>query len=131
MCFYLFVYSLQPCPTIESEGSIIPANSFATFSGDGTIRIWNLDHPVHPSSSSPLTPPQLSPPLMTPSSSTMVSAQRRNIYSRELVKMLYVDPDAAEFMKQSKHPGKSSYKKKKEKEKHNSVNRRLCRRSIS
>ncbi|PHZ16393.1 WD40 repeat-like protein [Rhizopus microsporus ATCC 52813] len=97
------VWGVEPCPTIESEGSIIPANSFATFSGDGTIRIWNLDHPVHPSSSSPLTPPQLSPPLMTPSSSTMVSAQRRNIYSRELVKMLYVDPDAAEFMKQSKH----------------------------
>lgn len=36
---------------------------------------------------------------MSPSSSTAVGAHRRNIYSRELVKMIYADPDAAEFSK--------------------------------
>jgi hypothetical protein len=36
---------------------------------------------------------------MSPSSSTTVGLHRRNIYSRELVKMIYVDPDAAQFSK--------------------------------
>jgi len=91
---------LQPCPTVEREDNAIPLNSFATFSGDGTIRIWNLDNPIYSSSSSPLSPQQqLNRAIMSPSSSTAVGAHRRNIYSRELVKMIYADPDAAEFSK--------------------------------
>ncbi|KAF1799444.1 hypothetical protein FB192DRAFT_1423230 [Mucor lusitanicus] len=94
------VWGVEPCPTVEREDNAIPLNSFATFSGDGTIRIWNLDSPIHASSSSPLSPQQqLNRAVMSPSSSTAVGAHRRNIYSRELVKMLYVDPDAAEFSK--------------------------------
>ncbi|KAG1047122.1 hypothetical protein G6F43_010415 [Rhizopus delemar] len=92
------VWGIEPCPNIEKDGFLIPFNSFATFSGDGTIRVWNLDRPLQPSSSS--THLTCSQNLMVPSSSTMVSSQRRNIYSRELVKMIYVDKDASEFIKQ-------------------------------
>lgn len=93
------VWGAEPCPAIERED--IPLNSFATFSADGTIRIWNLDNPLHSSTSSS----PLSPNIMSPSSSTAVVAHRRNIYSRELVKMLYVDPDAAEFAKRRNEYG--------------------------
>lgn len=58
-----------------------------------------MDNPIHSSSSSPLLPQQLNRAIMSPSSSTAVGAHRRNIYSRELVKMIYADPDAAEFSK--------------------------------
>ncbi|CEP18800.1 hypothetical protein [Parasitella parasitica] len=93
------VWGVEPCPTVEHEDNAIPLNSFATFSADGTIRIWNLDNPIHSSSSSPLSPQQQLSRAMSPSSSTAVGAHRRNIYSRELVKMIYADPDAAEFSK--------------------------------
>ncbi|KAI8047511.1 uncharacterized protein B0P05DRAFT_642271 [Gilbertella persicaria] len=104
------VWGIEPCPNVEKEDNAIPPNSFATFSGDGTIRIWNLDNPIHTTlstSTSPLSPPpqpqqpqqQFGNAIMSPSSSTAVGLNRRNIYSRELVKMLYVDPDAAEFAK--------------------------------
>ncbi|KAI8099075.1 WD40-repeat-containing domain protein [Halteromyces radiatus] len=99
--------------------SNIPPNSFATFSADGTVRFWNLDHTQlshSSSSSSPLTSPSSysspEPPsslsmTSSPSSDTVTSSisttslsfVRKNIYSRELVRMLYVDPDAAEFSK--------------------------------
>ncbi|KAG1462663.1 hypothetical protein G6F56_005465 [Rhizopus delemar] len=90
------VWGIEPCPNIKKENFIIPFNSFATFSGDGTIRVWNLDRPPNHNSSTT----QSSPVLMIPSSSTMVSSQRRNIYSRELVKMIYVDKASSEFIKQ-------------------------------
>jgi WD40 repeat protein len=105
------VWGVEPCPNIErqqEEGdNAIPFNSFATFSSDGTIRIWNLDNNNIPTTSSSSSSP-LSPPLqiqyqqngiLSPSSSTVAGSHRRNIYSRELVKMIYVDPDAAEFSK--------------------------------
>ncbi|KAI8367338.1 hypothetical protein BD560DRAFT_399934, partial [Blakeslea trispora] len=96
------VWGVEPCPNIEREDNAIPLNSFATFSGDGTVRIWNLDNPIHnstSSSTSPISSQSLNHTCMSPSSSTAVGSHRRNIYSRELVKMLYVDPDAAEFAK--------------------------------
>ncbi|CAO3583213.1 unnamed protein product [Absidia cylindrospora] len=126
------VWGIEPCPINEYDNtqdtrlpptpeatSYIPPNSFATFSADGTVRFWNLDHtqPSHScSTSSPLGSPSSYPSpeilggiSMTPSpssdtivssnSSTSLSVLRRNIYSRELIKMLYVDSDAAEFSK--------------------------------
>lgn len=113
------VWGVEACPNVEREDNAIPLNSFATFSGDGTIRIWNLDTPPTPSlqhtissssSSSPLSPPptlQQQNGILSPSSSTIVGSHRRNIYSRELVKMLYVDPDAAEFSKLRRDFGKA------------------------
>lgn len=102
------VWGVEACPNVERDDNAIPLNSFATFSGDGTIRIWNLDSPIYTNSStssSPLSPPILQQQqqqqygILSPSSSTVVGSHRRNIYSRELVKMLYVDPDAAQFSK--------------------------------
>ncbi|KAI9245948.1 hypothetical protein EDC94DRAFT_627884 [Helicostylum pulchrum] len=96
------VWGVEPCPNIERDDNAIPLNSFATFSADGTVRIWNLDTPVHTTSStssSPLSPPVQQNGILSPSSSTVVGLHRRNIYSRELVKMIYVDPDAAQFSK--------------------------------
>ncbi|CDH51194.1 mitogen-activated protein kinase-binding protein1 isoform 1 [Lichtheimia corymbifera JMRC:FSU:9682] len=121
------VWGIEPCPTISDNNSntssSIPPNSFATYSADGTVRFWNLDHiaapTAHPHSSSSSTfmissprsnvsspispnPPSAASIPISPSSSTstITSPQlRRNIYSRELIKMLYIDTDAAEFSK--------------------------------
>ncbi|KAI9472220.1 MAG: WD40-repeat-containing domain protein, partial [Benjaminiella poitrasii] len=101
------VWGVEAFPRIEREdNTTIPLNSFATFSADGTIRFWNLDSSSHITSSSSTTPlslPRLTEnrkQLLSPSSSTTVTGlHRRNIYSRELVKMIYADPDAAEFAK--------------------------------
>lgn len=110
------VWGVEPCPNIIEKEETLPLNSFATFSSDGTIRIWNLDTPLITTSSTSTSPlsPQLqqqfhSPNgLLSPSLSTVAgSHHRRNIYSRELVKMIYVDPDAAEFAKLRGDFGKS------------------------
>lgn len=106
------VWGVEACPNIERDDNAIPLNSFATFSADGTVRIWNLDSPaIHTTSStssSPLSPPmqQQQNGILSPSSSTVVGLHRRNIYSRELVKMIYVDPDAAQFSKLRSNFGK-------------------------
>jgi WD40 repeat protein len=95
------VWGVEPCPNIVEKEDTLPLNSFATFSSDGTVRIWNLDTPnvTTSTSTSPLLNQQPSSGLLSPSLSTVVGSHRRNIYSRELVKMIYVDPDAAEFAK--------------------------------
>ncbi|KAI8968888.1 hypothetical protein BDF20DRAFT_826852, partial [Mycotypha africana] len=95
------VWGVEPCPRIDYEDNAIPLNSFTTFSADGTIRIWNIDNPHNAQASSLPTqsPEHVNDSFISPSNSTTVSAHRRNIYSRELVKMLYVDSEAAEFSK--------------------------------
>lgn len=54
------------------EGSLVPPGSFITCSSDDTIRVWNVDSHVK---------------------SLPDSAYQRNIYSKELLKVLYVDPE--------------------------------------
>ncbi|KAI9474804.1 hypothetical protein BDB00DRAFT_934245 [Zychaea mexicana] len=113
------VWGVEPCPALIEPVNAIPPNSFATHSADGTVRFWNLDNSIYPSSTSstfilsprstnnasstsPLSPiksPTTSNIPLSPSSSSSVSLHRRNIYSRELVRMIYVDTDAAEFSK--------------------------------
>lgn len=56
----------------SSHSKAMPAGSFLTCSSDDTIRVWNLDY---------------SEPEETN------SLYRRNIYSNELLKVLYVDPE--------------------------------------
>ncbi|KAI7900323.1 quinon protein alcohol dehydrogenase-like superfamily [Cokeromyces recurvatus] len=97
------VWGVEAYPRTESSEEILQ-NSFATFSADGTIRFWNLDNFVHTTSSTSSTLPSaenLTQPISSNSSTSTntTNSQRRNIYSRELIKMLYVDPDAAEFAK--------------------------------
>ncbi|CAO3642107.1 unnamed protein product [Cunninghamella echinulata] len=122
------VWGVEPCPSDQQDNiennesttsalSILPPNSFATYSADGTVRFWNLDHiqSFNSYSSSPLSlhsPDSsiASLPMSTSSSqssdinvsstySTTLSPYKKNIYSRELIKMIYVDSDAAEFSK--------------------------------
>ncbi|KAI8072555.1 hypothetical protein BC940DRAFT_292857 [Gongronella butleri] len=70
------INDLNTAPTSQHT-SMIPPNSFATYSADGTVRFWNLD-------------------MLDASPS---GTWRKNIYAKELVKMVYVDTDAAEFAK--------------------------------
>lgn len=64
------VWGLEVNPaTTEEMKPILPSDSFMTCSSDDTIRIWNLDpHMVETDSS------------------------KRNVYSNELLKVIYVDP---------------------------------------
>ncbi|XP_065944251.1 mitogen-activated protein kinase-binding protein 1 isoform X4 [Magallana gigas] len=64
------VWGLEVNPaTTEEMRPILPSDSFMTCSSDDTIRIWNLDpHMVETESS------------------------KRNVYSNELLKVIYVDP---------------------------------------
>lgn len=113
------VWGVEPYPNIP--GKSIPTFSFATHSADGTVRFWNLDYTLNPTASStintssngttsPTSPDTKSPSSSIPSlssstSSFTSSSHRRNIYSRELIKMLYVEPDAAEFSKYRRDVG--------------------------
>lgn len=65
------VWGLEVNPaTTEEMKPILPSDSFMTCSSDDTIRIWNLDpHMVETESS------------------------KRNVYSNELLKVIYVDPN--------------------------------------
>lgn len=65
------VWGLEVNPaTTEEIKPILPSDSFMTCSSDDTIRIWNLDpHMVETESS------------------------KRNVYSNELLKVIYVDPN--------------------------------------
>ncbi|KAJ3098936.1 hypothetical protein HDU97_003573 [Phlyctochytrium planicorne] len=58
----------------------LPPNSFVTFSSDCTIRFWNIDGTQQQAKDGDAV-----------SSNGIGSYFRRNIYSRELLKMLYVD----------------------------------------
>eukprot|EP00105_Crassostrea_gigas_P045888 XP_019930036.1 PREDICTED: mitogen-activated protein kinase-binding protein 1 isoform X6 [Crassostrea gigas] len=64
------VWGLEVNPaTTEEMNPILPSDSFMTCSSDDTIRIWNLD------------------PNMVETESS-----KRNVYSNELLKVIYVDP---------------------------------------
>ncbi|KAJ3379389.1 hypothetical protein HDU92_006708 [Lobulomyces angularis] len=89
------VWGVEMNPDSENESSLInqhpdfnkysclPANTFITYSSDGTVRFWNLE---------------------THSSPNAVSVNNddiynRNIYSKELLKILYLNPTALEMNK--------------------------------
>ncbi|ORZ02621.1 hypothetical protein BCR43DRAFT_481844 [Syncephalastrum racemosum] len=106
------IWGIEPCPTYhdnENEtpsSSALPANSFATCSADGTVRFWNLETGPHATqSTSPLSPDRPTPNAPSPVSTTSIHTHRRNIYSRELFKMLYVDDEAVKFLKSGRAIG--------------------------
>ncbi|KAJ3415619.1 hypothetical protein HDV05_004495 [Chytridiales sp. JEL 0842] len=68
----------------------LPPNTFITHSSDGTIRFWNIDANITQST------PQLDSPEYN-----IGSFFRRNIYSRELLKILYVGDLCLDKMKRS------------------------------
>ncbi|CAG5136024.1 unnamed protein product, partial [Candidula unifasciata] len=64
------IWSLEVYPSLEDETkAMLPPGSFLTASGDNTIRVWNLNTHMPENTS-----------------------YRRNIYSNELLKIVYVDP---------------------------------------
>lgn len=78
------------------------------------MRFWNIDHGAsnNPCSSistttyvSPTASPSTTPDPQSSMSSLTSSPWRKNIYSRELVKMLYVDNDFAELAKLQREIG--------------------------
>ncbi|XP_069702772.1 mitogen-activated protein kinase-binding protein 1-like isoform X3 [Periplaneta americana] len=70
------IWGVEMFPPMEHEGgsaiAAMPPGSFVTCSSDDTIRVWNLDS------------------NLPPDNDTMY---KRNIYSNELLKVLYVDPE--------------------------------------
>ncbi|XP_063418696.1 mitogen-activated protein kinase-binding protein 1-like isoform X3 [Mytilus trossulus] len=65
-----FIYSLETSlPITEDQKQILPPGSFITCSSDDTVRIWNLD------------------PHMKD-----MNIYKRNIFSQELLKVIYTDP---------------------------------------
>ncbi|TPX69656.1 hypothetical protein SpCBS45565_g02306 [Spizellomyces sp. 'palustris'] len=73
-----------PSVDAESPPSGLPPNTFVTYSSDGTVRFWNLDgtssaHGISPTGSD------------TSNGLTVSDYFRQNDYSRELLRILYVD----------------------------------------
>jgi hypothetical protein len=69
------------------ENSAIPTmiaeDTFVTYAADGTLRFWNLDGLSN----------SLSPTAVDSSNSIHASGLKRNIYSKECLKIMYVDSD--------------------------------------
>ena len=73
------IWGLESYPSALSDGkkAVLPPGSFVTCGSDDTIRIWNMDSAM---------------PTNT--------LYRRNIYSEELLKTLYIDPELG-FIKEA------------------------------
>ncbi|CAG8486907.1 7546_t:CDS:10 [Ambispora gerdemannii] len=89
------IWGVEMIPNRDSETQALPENTFVTYSADGTIRFWNLDgstnnnsiqSPTHIDAINPLSP-------VTTSGGGPSIGVRRNIYSKECLKMVYVDQD--------------------------------------
>lgn len=75
--------SLSFFQMIPSRNSIatttsFPENTFVTYSADSTIRFWNFDN---------------NNPISAGGNEPGSSNIKRNIYSKECIKIVYVDPD--------------------------------------
>ncbi|CAG8514111.1 17328_t:CDS:10 [Acaulospora morrowiae] len=69
----------------DSVAVTYPDNTFVTYSADNTIRFWNLD-------GTNSTGPNTASAGNNNGTSTVI---KRNIYSKECVKIVYVDPDGS------------------------------------
>ncbi|KAL6420994.1 hypothetical protein ACFW04_011451 [Cataglyphis niger] len=65
------IWGVEMYPTGPDSVGAMPLGSFITCSSDDTIRIWNLEKDISPNN----------------------TLYKRNIYSNELLKVLYVDPE--------------------------------------
>nr|XP_012154224.1 PREDICTED: mitogen-activated protein kinase-binding protein 1 isoform X2 [Megachile rotundata] len=65
------IWGVEMYPTGSESVNAMPAGSFITCSSDDTIRVWNLEKEV----------------------SSNDTLYKRNIYSNELLKVLYIDPE--------------------------------------
>nr|CAG8559660.1 314_t:CDS:10 [Entrophospora candida] len=71
----------------KSTSSRLPENTFVTYSSDSTIRFWNLDQNSNSSSSNANSHNRNS------SSTSNSNVIKKNIYSKECLKIVYVDPN--------------------------------------
>jgi WD40 repeat protein len=78
-----------------SERPLLPSNTFVTCSSDNTIRFWNLDS----SSSSPSSSTTPSSTTSSSSSSSSSSSVQRNLYSKDLLRTIFVNPENLKCMK--------------------------------
>ncbi|XP_046743905.1 mitogen-activated protein kinase-binding protein 1 isoform X1 [Diprion similis] len=65
------IWGVEMYPTGSDSVTAMPPGSFVTCSSDDTIRVWNLEKDLLPDD----------------------TMYRRNIYSNELLKVLYIDPE--------------------------------------
>ncbi|XP_076478058.1 WD repeat domain 62 isoform X4 [Bombus vancouverensis nearcticus] len=65
------IWGVEMYPTGSDSMTSMPAGSFITCSSDDTIRVWNLEKDISPDD----------------------TLYKRNIYSNELLKVLYIDPE--------------------------------------
>ncbi|XP_076754185.1 WD repeat domain 62 isoform X2 [Xylocopa sonorina] len=65
------IWGVEMYPTGPDSVGAMPVGSFITCSSDDTIRVWNLEKDISPTD----------------------TLYKRNIYSNELLKVLYIDPE--------------------------------------
>ncbi|XP_017798430.1 PREDICTED: LOW QUALITY PROTEIN: uncharacterized protein LOC108579411 [Habropoda laboriosa] len=65
------IWGVEMYPTGSDSMAAMPVGSFITCSSDDTIRVWNLEKDISPND----------------------TLYKRNIYSNELLKVLYIDPE--------------------------------------
>ncbi|CAL7952425.1 unnamed protein product [Xylocopa violacea] len=65
------IWGVEMYPTGPDSVGAMPVGSFITCSSDDTIRVWNLEKDISPND----------------------TLYKRNIYSNELLKVLYIDPE--------------------------------------
>jgi WD40 repeat protein len=80
--FSSHIASSVASPNFSSSNSSLPVDSFITCSADNTLRIWS---PMNPTGAAHLTSPV--------ANSISPFKLRKNIYSKELLKIIYIDND--------------------------------------
>ncbi|CAG8605380.1 14338_t:CDS:10 [Funneliformis mosseae] len=80
LCHCDTIWGVEMVPNRDSTATAtsLPENTFVTYSSDNTIRFWNLDHNNSGSNGG-----------IEPGANNL----KRNIYSKECLKIIYVDPD--------------------------------------
>ncbi|KAL1920123.1 uncharacterized protein VTP21DRAFT_1269 [Calcarisporiella thermophila] len=105
------VWGVEMLPIHDSPQSSRSSNhrrlpmvgNFVSYSADGTARFWNIDslNPKDPNSNVEANVKSTSAENNQNKSSN--SALRRNIYSKEMVNMLFIDPESAEGMRRKEN----------------------------
>ncbi|CAG8720678.1 32047_t:CDS:2, partial [Racocetra persica] len=77
------IWGVEMVPHDAADGtSMLPENTFVTYSADSTIRFWNFDGSVNSTASNGSSVGSNNNPSI-----------KRNIYSKECLKIVYADPD--------------------------------------
>ncbi|CAG8452818.1 28309_t:CDS:10 [Dentiscutata erythropus] len=80
-CDTIWGVEMIPPRDTEDDASPLPENTFVTYSADSTIRFWNFDGSANSTGSN------------VASAGSNNTTLKRNIYSKECMKIIYVDPE--------------------------------------